>query len=231
MTVHFLAIWGGPGPTLISTCFMSCSSICSTQSDMPALAPPLLGQLGGAVVALWSVQNLTHSQSLLLVGNLIGVFSWAVSLLCSGSLIELKGTSPPLAHAHCPSGPLIQTGPAAPAFSTSGQQIGINLWVCIYAAELQGMCISASKTPSPHTLVKTRFTEGRMMLSVIQGLVMWLSPWHFHLFGAELTFPKLHSRLHSYTGFTWIPPALTTLLVPATLLGREIVMLTLVCVS
>lgn len=134
-----------------------------------------------------------------------------VSSMLFGSLIELNGTSPLLAHAHWLSGPLIQPCPAAPAFSTSRQQVGINLWVCMHAAELQGTCVSASKTPSPHTLVKIRFTVGRMMLSGIEALVMWRSPWHFHLPGAVLTFPNIskpHSWLHSLPGFTWIPPAL-----------------------
>lgn len=127
----------------------------------------------------------------------------SVSSVLSGSLIELNGTCPPLAHAHCPLGPLIQTGPAAPAFSTSRQQVGINLWVW-FTIKLQGTCVSASKTPSSHTLVKTRFTEGRMMLSVIQGLEMWLSPWHFHLFGAELTFPKLSKTTQLAPLLHWI---------------------------
>lgn len=143
-----------------------------------------------------------------------------VSSVLSGSLIELNGTSP-LSHAHWPSGPLIQPGPAAPAFSTSRQQVGINLWVCMYAAELQGTCVSASKTPSPHTLVKIRLTEGRMMLSVIQALVVWLSPWHFHSLGAVLTFPNIPKP---HTGPTpaldshGFPQPWPMLLVPATLL-------------
>lgn len=187
MTAPLLAIWGVPGPTLVSTGSMSCSSTCSMQSDIPALAPPRLGQLGGTESPTFPVPSPSwKSHWCIQLGR--------VSTVLSGSLVELSGTTPPLAHAHCPSGPLIRTGPAAPAFNTSRQQVGINLWVCIYASELQGTCFNASKTPSPHTLVKVRFPEGRMTRSVIQALVIGISLWHFHLFGAVLTFPK-HSKI------------------------------------
>lgn len=121
---------------------------------------------------------------------------------------------------------LISPGTSSPSFRTSNtgcprssslqQSHGnklVSVFVFMEPLSSRGHVLSAPKTPTTHTPVSMRLTDGRTLpfsysnpcnVTSLHGISIQLDQCqHFQ------NIPKQHTQHHSFTEFTWIPDALT----------------------